>query len=124
MTAQGSAFTRLRRALDRGNLTEALSSASEMEHVGLIEALELCLLIAEKEPARYERAALRWHARYCAEAGHVAGDQAQAVLSLLLLIPGRRGSESAAALAHLVSQGQVQQQAGEVLLRWSEARGG
>jgi hypothetical protein len=33
---------RFRRALDRGNVTEALSSASELEHVGLTEALELC----------------------------------------------------------------------------------
>jgi hypothetical protein len=50
VTAQGSAYTRLRRALDRGNVTEALSSASELEHVGLTEALELCLLLIEKSP--------------------------------------------------------------------------
>jgi hypothetical protein len=47
------------RALDRGNVIEALSSASELEHVGLAEALELCLLLTE-QPARFERAALRW----------------------------------------------------------------
>ena len=52
---------RFRRALDRGNVTEALSSASELEHVGLAEALELCLLLRDKAPERYPRAALRWH---------------------------------------------------------------
>jgi hypothetical protein len=52
VTAQGSAYARLRRALDHGNLTEALSAASEMEHVGLVESLELCLLILDREPRR------------------------------------------------------------------------
>jgi hypothetical protein len=60
VTAQGSPFARFRRALDRGNVTEALSSASELEHVGLTEALELCLLLVEKSPERFGRAALRW----------------------------------------------------------------
>ena len=54
---------RFRRALDRGNVTEALSAASELQHVGLSEALELCLLIRDKAPHRYDRAALRWHGR-------------------------------------------------------------
>jgi hypothetical protein len=58
---------RFRRALDRGNVTEALSSASELEHVGLNEALELCLLLRDKAPERFSRAALRWHARLCRE---------------------------------------------------------
>jgi hypothetical protein len=59
---------RFRRALDRGNVTEALSSASELEHVGLSEALELCLLIGDKQPSKFDRAALRWHGRLCREA--------------------------------------------------------
>lgn len=40
MTAEASPYPRLRRALDRKNLVEALSAASELEHVGLVEALE------------------------------------------------------------------------------------
>jgi hypothetical protein len=64
VTSQGSSYARFRRALDRGNVLDALSSASELEHVGLAEALELCLLLREKEPARYTRAALRWHGRF------------------------------------------------------------
>jgi hypothetical protein len=55
VTAQGSAYHRFRRALDRGNVTEALSSASELQHVGLTEALELCLLLRDKTPERYPR---------------------------------------------------------------------
>jgi hypothetical protein len=53
------------RALDRRNVTEALSAGAELEHVGLVEALELCLLLRDKAPEKYGRAALRWHRRYC-----------------------------------------------------------
>ena len=66
MTAQGSAYMRFRRALDRGNVTEALSAASELQFVALAEALELTLLLAEREPEKYERAAARWHVRFVA----------------------------------------------------------
>jgi hypothetical protein len=62
VTWQGSAHKRFRRALDRGNATEALSAAAELRFVGLAEALELTLLLAEGEDASYERAAPRWHA--------------------------------------------------------------
>jgi len=55
---------RFRRALDRGNVTEALSAASELPFVALAEALELTLLLADREPEKYERAATRWHARF------------------------------------------------------------
>jgi len=50
--------------LGRGNVTEALSAAGELQFVGLAEALERTLLLADGEDARYEHAALRWHARF------------------------------------------------------------
>jgi hypothetical protein len=94
---------RFRRALDRGNVTEALSSASELEHVGLNEALELCLLLRDKQPARYERAALRWHGRLCREID-VGLEEAQAVLAALVLLAGERKQNAAFALAELLSR--------------------
>jgi hypothetical protein len=78
---------RFRRALDRGNVTEALSSAAELEHVSLTEALEL--LLANREPRRYQRAALRWHARFVREEAGVVRES-QAVLALLGAIPNHR----------------------------------
>lgn len=89
VTSQGSLLLRFRPALDRGNVTDALSSASELEHVGLNEALELCLLLRDKEPARYPRAALRWHARLCREVD-VSLKEAQAVLGALLVLADER----------------------------------
>jgi hypothetical protein len=93
---------RLRRALDRG--TEALSAASEIEHVGLAEARELCLLLRDKLPDRYPRAALRWHGRLCREVD-VSLEEAQAVLAALVLLASERKSNAAFALADLLAGG-------------------
>jgi len=49
--ASGRAYSRFRRSLDNGNLLAARAAATELQHVGLAEALELTLLLA-KEPAR------------------------------------------------------------------------
>jgi hypothetical protein len=88
-----------RRALDRGNLTEALSAASELEHVGLTEALELCPLLADKAPERFGRCALRWHGRFCRDVD-VSLEEAQAVLAALALLAGERKRNAALALAN------------------------
>jgi hypothetical protein len=100
MTSQGSSYHRFRRALDRGNVTEALSAAIQLQHVGLTEALELCLLLLP-DGARFERAALRWHGRYCPEAGEVSLDEGLATLGLLAAMRGSRARLAASALAEL-----------------------
>ena len=69
---------RFRRALDRGNVTEALSAATELQFVALAEALELTLLLADADPQRYERAAVRWHVRFQPERSLRARVRAQA----------------------------------------------
>jgi hypothetical protein len=89
---------RFRRAIDRGNVTEALSAASGLEQVGLTEALELCLLLRDKAPERYAGAALRWHGRLC-RAVDVSLEEAQAVLATLVLLAGERKQNAAYALA-------------------------
>jgi hypothetical protein len=66
MSSQGSAYGPFRRALDRGNTLQAMSAAAELSHVGLADALELVLLLGrDGAGTKFERAALRWHARYC-----------------------------------------------------------
>jgi hypothetical protein len=117
VTSQGSPYMRLRRALDRGNLTEAFSAGSELEHVGLGEALELCLLIREKAPDRYDRAALRWHGRLCREVD-VSLEEAQAVLAALALLSGDRKRNAAFALAELLSRRGLERPC-ETLVAWA-----
>ena len=76
---------RFRRALDRRNVAESLSAATELQFVGLAEALELTLLLVDGEPEKYERAAARWHLRFVQEVPHVDIREGQAVLALLWL---------------------------------------
>ena len=109
---------RFRPALDRGN-TEALSAASELQFVGLAEALELTLLLADKEPEKYDRAAARWHIRFLQEVPNVDLREDQAVLALLAAIPANR--LAAAALAELLSRRLSCERIAEALVRWSRA---
>jgi hypothetical protein len=67
MTAQGHPRAIFRRAIERGNLVVAEATARELGRISLDEALRLLFLYAEKEPIKFERAALRWLARYVAE---------------------------------------------------------
>jgi hypothetical protein len=117
VTSQGSAYDCLRHALDTGNATIALAAAADLEHVGLDDALELLLLLLDSEPARFERAALRWHGRYWREVGEVGLAEAQAVLACLAALRGTRPAPAAHALADLFHRRNLGR-AAEALNRW------
>jgi hypothetical protein len=119
VTAQGSSYTRLRRALDHRNVVEALSAASELQFVGLTEALELTLLLADEDPAKYERAALRWHIRLMQDFPAVELRESQAILALLAAVPTK--PVAAVALADLLSRRRGLEQACEVLVAWARS---
>ena len=53
------------------------SAAGELPHVDLGDALAVCLVIHEAEPDRFERAALRWLARFCVERREATLSQVQ-----------------------------------------------
>ena len=65
---------------------------AEAGNLTLEEALQLVCLYAEAEPIKFERAALRWHARFVAEA---APSLLQAQIALAALSELRAGSEAA-----------------------------
>jgi hypothetical protein len=67
MTSQGTAQGRFRRAIQRRHLFAAEMAAREMDHMSLANALALCELLANVEPARYERTALGWLQRFIDE---------------------------------------------------------
>ena len=67
MTSQGSPYSRFQRALKTGNLNVIRNAAAELPTVDLGDALAVCVAIREAEPHRFERAALRWLARFCVE---------------------------------------------------------
>jgi hypothetical protein len=119
VTAQGSFYMRFRRALDRANVSKALSAASELPFVSLAEALELTLLPADGGPEKYERAAMRWHSRFVVEVPRLELRESQAVLALLVGIPVNRFA--AAALADHLSRRRSCERIAEALVRWSRA---
>jgi selenocysteine lyase/cysteine desulfurase len=103
--------------LHRGNVTEALPTASELQFVARAEALELTLLLADKEPEKYERAAARWHVRYLQEVPNVDLHESQAVLALFAAIPANRWPPRRS--PDLLSRRQSCERIAEALVRWS-----
>ena len=69
-----------RRAIERGNYLVAFTTARELGQLSLDEALELLLLIAKKEPERFDRAAARWHALFVLETSAIGVADAQLLL--------------------------------------------
>jgi hypothetical protein len=118
VASPGSAWPRLRHALDKGNLVEARSAASKLEHVSLGEAIELVLLILDKDAAKYERAALRWHARLVADVKTMSLDEGLTVLALLGQLRGKRAAAAARSLAELLYRRGLEQ-ACEALNSWA-----
>lgn len=78
MTSQGSAYGRFQRALETGNLTLIRNAAAELPRVDLGDALAVCVVIRHAEPERFQRAALRWLARFCIERRDATLAQVQA----------------------------------------------
>jgi len=95
VTAQGHPRAIFKRAIERGNLLAAEATAREVGQLTLEEALLLVFLYAEKEPLKFERAALRWLARYVTEYKAVSLLKAQLALSALAEL--RAGEREAAA---------------------------
>lgn len=67
VSSQGSPYARFKRAIDTGNLRLIRLTAAELPGVQLHDALAILPVIAAKEPAKYERAACRWLARFALE---------------------------------------------------------
>jgi hypothetical protein len=67
VTAQGHPRAIFSRAVERGDLVVAEATAREVGKLNLEEALKLVFLYAEKDQIKFERAALRWLARYITE---------------------------------------------------------
>jgi hypothetical protein len=68
-------------------------TASELPKVPLADGLELLLLANDVEPARFDRAVPRWHARLCSEQ-QLSSAEAQLALVALIALPGP-GAQSA-----------------------------
>jgi hypothetical protein len=90
MTSQGTAHGRFQRAIHRRNVQNAEMAAREMGGLSLADALSLCELLANTDPQRYERAALRWLQRFIDERLPPLAEVALAASALAELRHGRR----------------------------------
>ena len=83
-----------------GNLTIIRAAAAELPEVPLADALEVCMVMAQREPDLYPRAAARWLARYVLDQ-EVGLDEVERALDALLDLP-ERPTESYRQLAAMV----------------------
>jgi hypothetical protein len=91
MTSQGTARGRFQRAIHARHVQNAEIAAREMGELSLADALMLCELLANTDPARYERAALRWLQRFIDERLPPLTEVALAAAALAELRHGHRG---------------------------------
>jgi hypothetical protein len=76
----GIPHARFQHAIERGQLLFAEAAARELGSLSLAHALEFLLLLAEKEPQRFDQAAARWHARFVLESRGVGIADSQLLL--------------------------------------------
>jgi hypothetical protein len=85
VTSQGSAYARFRRALDRGQVTNAIAAATELPRVSLADALELCMLLAVTSDPRFDGAARRWLSLFADKAANGVEEVAMAGAAFTVL---------------------------------------
>jgi hypothetical protein len=83
MTSHGHARARFQHALKIGNAHIALAAAADLKRGGFADALSLLLVIREDEPVLYDKAAVRWFARYAAEDRYLLLRDARELIDLL-----------------------------------------
>ena len=85
VTSQGSAYPRFRRALLTGNLTIIRAAAAELPYVELDDALRITAAMAAERDPSYQRAAIRWLARFALERAETLEEIRQAAVALQAL---------------------------------------
>jgi hypothetical protein len=89
VTAQGSALTRYRRALERRHIFGAEIAAKEMAFLSLRDALGLLALYAAEDSPKYDKAATRWLGRLALESDDLSLDDLQLAAAALQALPRR-----------------------------------
>lgn len=83
MTAQGSALTRYRRALERRHVFGAEVALKEMSYISPRDALSLLALYAAEDSPKYEKASVRWLGRLALESKDLSLDDVQLATAAL-----------------------------------------
>jgi hypothetical protein len=76
----------------------AVAAAKDLPQLSLVDALELTMLVARKEPRRHPRVAARWLLRYLEEDPHATIEEAVLAASSLVALTGVGHQEAAQTL--------------------------
>ena len=57
------------------------AAAAELPRLALDDALEVCLIVRDTQPERFDAAAVRWIGRYCAERPQITLELVDAVVA-------------------------------------------
>lgn len=107
VTSQGTPHGRLQRALERGNLLQALAAAQELGEIAPGDGLALCRLLVAENPERFPRAAVRWAAKVMLAVPALELDEAELLLAALRALGGPGADEAAALLVSLLERHRV-----------------
>ena len=88
MGAAGHPYAAFQRALNRHNVLMALAAAKDLPQLSLVDALELTVLVARKDPRRHPRVAARWLLRLLEEQPDVTIEEAVLAASSLAALTG------------------------------------
>ena len=93
------AYMRFRRALATSDLAVIEAAAGELPRVGLDDALAILAVMAQARDPRFERAAVRWLGRLCAETPATLRD-VRFALALVERLPEGQGALLRLAIRH------------------------
>lgn len=106
MSTKGSPYAWFRQSIEHGRALDAWAAAHELESLTLADALALCLVLLDEDPARYERSVVRWLARLASDRPPLGLDELLiAACSLAALRSGERAAPVAALSALLERAG-------------------
>jgi hypothetical protein len=74
-------------AIQHKHVANAEDAARELGWLSLVDALACCELVAEVQPERFDRVAVRWHGRLALEASGLSLRDSETALALLALLP-------------------------------------
>jgi hypothetical protein len=99
LTAQGHPSTIFRRAVEQGNLILAEGMARELGPITLAEALDLTVLVLQKEPGRRSGYTVRWLRRLLEERPQTTIEEAALAASSLAALAGPAHAQAYAVLS-------------------------
>ena len=114
MTAQGHPRAIFRQAIERGNLLAAEATARELGRLSLDESLLLTALVAEKDPERRSRFAVRWLRRLLEEGEGLTIEEANLAASCLAALGGASHEEAVGMLLAMAEKATRQRAARQI----------